>query len=155
MIDHCVRLTGNIPWLLANTQRLWNTSPKYFWYRVYFFPPIGGFRPFARQFLTPLKSGQIWRENRSIIRGVCLYKYPKHHENCRKWSISALQIHRKNTSCGSVHLSIWVYWTYILHHHNGTGLPCMSVWLHKDTCPSWIQSFEVSFAQSSIMFNFF
>ena len=39
--------------------------------RVYFFPP------FSCQFLTPLRSGQIWGENRRMYRGVCLLKVTK------------------------------------------------------------------------------
>ena len=55
-------------YLLARTSPL--TSPA----GCIFFSPIGGFPPFSRQFLTPLRSGQIWGENRPIYRGVCLYK---------------------------------------------------------------------------------
>ena len=40
-------------------------------YRVYFFPAIGGFPLFSHGFLTPLRSGQIWKKNRPMYRGVC------------------------------------------------------------------------------------
>ena len=52
--------------------------------RVYFFPPIGGFPPFSRGFLTPLRSGQIWEENRPIYRGYAFISNHIRNQNITK-----------------------------------------------------------------------
>ncbi len=51
----------------------------------------------------------------------------------------------------SVHLSVWVSWTYIVHHHNDGGAQCSSVSISVFVRNQG--TFAVSFVQQSICFN--
>ena len=64
---------------------------------------FSAFPPNFHEFLTPLRSVQIWGERRPICRGYAFYKYPKLPKNGQKLSFSAPEIHRQNTPCNWVH----------------------------------------------------